>query len=373
MSFSPKPEHLLIPPVPHGGPDYPGLLARGLAPEDVLDFSASVNPFPPAPEVAAAAGGADVGRYPDSGSLLLRRALARGLGVREEEILVTAGASEALDLIGLAFIRPGSTCLVLGPTYGEYARSAALHGGRPHRLQAREEDLFRWDMDALTREILDLRPDLVYVCSPNNPTGVLLSPKELAVLREAVRDVAGGLVLDQAYLSFREGEEDLAGILPGGDLIVLRSMTKDFGIPGARLGYLAAPVETAAHLERVRTPWSVSCFAQTLGLAALEARDYYRRTWRDLGELTRALREDLRGILRSAGEGEVLPGEANFILAKLRRKRELLAHLARRRILLRDCASFGLSDYVRIGVRTGEENSRLVGAVRDFVEGTGDG
>lgn len=367
MFFSPKKEHIGFAPVAHGGPDYRSLAEGGLRPEDILDFSASVNPFPPAGEVVEAVRRADFTRYPDGESAALRDGIAARTGTRGGNVVVTAGVSDALRLFGLAFAGPGKRALVMGPTYGEYAPSCSLFGAESEEYAAREEDLFRWNGEELETLLRRKRRDFLFLCNPNNPTGTFLGEAELGRLVGTALENGAGVVLDEAYLSFQGGfSAAVKDLFATGGLVILRSMTKDYNLPGARLGYILAPEPVAEALRRVRAPWSVNVFAQEAGLAALEAEAYYRETWEKTRILAGKLRSDLEEILPGAPEGAVFPGEANFLLVKIRRKPGLLRYFAERRILVRDCSSFGLPDFIRIGVRTDRDNRRLVDTCRNF-------
>jgi len=152
-------------------------------------------------------------------------------------------------------------------------------------------------------------------------------------------------------------------LLKSGHLVLLRSMTKDYALAGLRLGYVLTPAEVTEILSKVQPPWSVNAVAQEAGLAALASEDYYRGTWRKLRGLTQALRRSLLELGL-----EVFPTDANFLLVRVgngaQAREELWAH----RILVRDCASFGLPEYIRVGTRLEEDNCRLVSCLKHFLE-----
>ena len=349
---APRPEILELPPSAHGAIDFAELRRLRLSPDDVLDFSANTNPFGPSPAVRTAIAAAPPDRYPDRDSLALRAALAESLGAPPQHILVGNGASELLWLIALAFVRPGDPVLIVGPTYGEYARSAALMGGRAVARQAREEDGFTPDGREIPRQLMALRPRIAFVCNPNNPTGAVLHAETVAAWARAHEDTL--FVVDEAYLPFVPNLRS-AFVFSLENVLVLRSMTKDHALAGLRLGYAVGPARLIEPLRRVRPPWSVNALAQAAGVAALRDAAHYERSLSSLA----AAKESLCAGLTSMGLAP-LPSAAPFFLARVGDgaafRRALLPH----GILVRDCASFGLPAYVRISPRRPEENERLL-------------
>jgi histidinol-phosphate aminotransferase len=356
----PRPEVLGVPPAVHGAPDFGELRELGIGPADVLDFSANVNPYGPSPAVRAAVAGSPLDRYPDRECLDLRAALAESLGVAPGCILPGNGASELIWLVALAFVRPGSRVLVLGPTFCEYDRAARLLGGRGGiSWVAREETGFVPEQGKIDALLEVWRPQLVFLCNPNNPTGAVLAPEAIA---GAARQYPQMLfVVDEAYLPFAGG---LSSVLSqaGTNVLVLRSMTKDCGLAGLRLGYAVGEERAITLLRRVQPPWSVNALAQAAGVAAL--RDPTHRQ-RSLEQLAGAKQELAAGLTR-LGLPPV-PSATHFFLVRVGDGAAFRRTLLRRGLLVRDCASFGLPAYVRIAARRAEENERLLAAVREVL------
>lgn len=344
----------------HGGLDYERLRREGVSPEEVVDFSVSTNPFPPHPDVAAAAASAAIARYPDSSSGELRAALAELHGVPPESVLGTNGLAQAIYLCAFAFADRGKTAVIATPSFGEYKNASELAGARVAEVSAPEEEGFACPTVEMERLVKTLAPSLVWLCSPNNPTGALPGEEGLHGLLRACRSSGSVLVLDEAYINFAPpGSSALHLMEPG--LVILRSMTKDYGLTGLRLGYMVASGELIAALSAAQPPWSVNACAQAAGLAALCRKPYYEAQW----EVLRGAGRDL-----AAGLGEVgfppLPSSGNFLLFRAGDVDALREFLWERRMLVRDCASFGLRGYVRVGVKTPEENGRLLEALALF-------
>jgi cobyric acid synthase CobQ/L-threonine-O-3-phosphate decarboxylase len=338
----------------HGGAD-PGELARfGLRPEDVLDFSANVNPFGPSPAVRAAIATAAVNRYPDREARALRAALADALQVPADHILAGNGASELIWLVSLAFLHRGDRVLILQPTYGEYTRAAQLMGAEVHEYRAREADGFRHDAEAVRRAIAELQPRLVFLANPNNPTGVAL-PVE-AIGRWAAEFPTTLFAIDEAYRAFAADAPSCQASISD-NVLVLRSMTKDFALAGVRLGYALSSISVIAALAAVRPPWSVSSIAQAAGVAALADGAFLAES---LARLSQA-KTELVQQLQSRGVS-VVPSSVHYFLAKVGDAANFREALLRRGVLVRDCASFGLPEYVRISSRGLADTARLLEA-----------
>ncbi len=346
-------------PAVHGALDFAELRRVGIDPDEILDFSSNTNPYGPSPAVRAALANVPIDRYPDRESLALRAALADFVGVPADQILVGNGASELIWLAALAFARPRCPVVVVGPTYGEYARAASLTDSNVVFWRARAEDNFAPDPGALWRELARVHPWLVFLCSPNNPTGAIFPTNALAWL--APRHPAALFVVDEAYLPFAVGAGSALD-LAADNVLVLSSMTKDFGLAGLRLGYAVGPEPVIAALRRGQMPWSVSTPAQAAGVAALA--DLAHRD-RSLDLLRQAKAGLLTGFARLGLSP--LPSAVPFFLVRVGDGGAFRDALLARRILVRDCASFGLPDYVRISTRRPEENECLLAAVREVL------
>ncbi len=342
----------------HGGLDYARLRAEGIAPDEVLDFSVNSNPFGPHPAVREALARVDVARYPDGEAGRLRERLAALCGLSPDRVLVTNGTAQAIWLVALAYLDHGDAVLVVGPTFGEYRVASQLMAATVHTLFAHEEWGFYPDVAEIADRISAHRPRLVWLCNPNNPTGVYLDREDVLRILEACERVGALLVLDEAYVNFADRPWSSVPLLESGHLLVLRSMTKDFALAGLRLGYVLGPEESIRALRRAQPPWSVNAAAQAAGLAALEHLEEYRETWRRLRRLT----EDLRGALARQGL-TVLPTAVNFFLVRTGDGDRTQEALLSRRVLVRSCRSFGLPAYIRIGTRLPQENQQLLEAL----------
>lgn len=336
----------------HGGDIYsnPGIR---------LDFSVNLNPLgmPEKVKEAIIAHIPDYGRYPDPACRELKAALGDRQGLSPDKILPGNGASELIFAL-CAALQPRRV-LLPAPTFSEYQRAAQLFGGEINIHPLREEEGF-----SLTEEILAaLTPDveMLFLCNPNNPTGRLIPPMLLAEIAKHCRSRGILLVLDECFIDFTRGESLLPQMGAYPNLFILQAFTKLYTMAGLRLGMLyGADRESLAHIARHLPAWSVSAVAQAAGLAALEQKDWI--------ETTKILVEEERDFMTAALSRPgltIYAGEGNFLL--LKSAKPLYEPLLKRGILVRCCENFSGLDktYIRIGLKTHEENLALLRALEE--------
>lgn len=345
-------QHGAIPSV-HGGVDVTELSGLGIDPSTVIDFSANQSPLGPAPAVAAAIAGAAIEQYPDRNAAPLRAALAAHHGLSPDQVVVGNGSTELIRLIAQLALGYDESALALARTFGEYEVATRLT--RAEYFVVPQAEIARLHVEMISERISEYHPELFWCCSPNNPTGAALTPDELAwLVRKHERTL---FVLDEAYCDLLPAPQWSAELLAGGNLIVLRSMTKAWGLAGVRLGYALGDVSLLAPLLAAKPPWNVNACAQAAGLAALADTAHYASTLALLSEQKQILVAGLQ-----ARGWYVLPSAAAFFLVHTgdgsRSRRELLAQGC----LVRDCASFALPEYIRISPRLPEQNMRLLQA-----------
>ena len=347
----------------HGSINPRELRALGLNPEDLLDFSASISPIGPPEGVWEAIRSVDLSAYPDPECLELREAICRHLStpsleVPMERVIVGNGSTEIFHLLARAFLSGGGSAMLLTPTYGEYEGACRLAGAVVLNLEADLSDGFRWDIGAAAELIGAKKPDLVFVCNPNNPTGVYLGRQEVEALAGAASDAGSLLVVDEAYLAFVENPWDSLELLGRANVMLVRSMTKDYAQTALRLGYALASEDVVSQLRDYQPDWSVNSLAQKAGIAALEDTGYLQRA-RDA--VLRA-KKYLSAELTALGL-EVTPSEANFLLVKVGDAPKWRSLLLSQGMVVRDCTSFGLPEFIRVGIRSMADCRRLAEAM----------
>lgn len=327
----------------HGGLDEQEVRELGLDPAEVLDLSANIAPISLPPGVMDAVRRCSPDAYPDRHYRRLRHALGRMLEVDAECILPGNGSVELIHLICRAFLGPESHVVILGPTFSEYERAASLAGSNVAVLTAREANDFVWRTPEVVDMVRALRPRLLFLCNPNNPTGLYLSEEDVETLLGGLDD--GLLVLDEAYLDFVESPWNSLDWLDHGRVIVLRSLTKAFSLPGVRLGYAVGRPDLLEAVAAQQPTWSVNAFAEAAGIAAAESCWHLDHVRRAVGEAKSRLARGLGALgLR------IVVGAANFLMADVGDAKSARLALLRQGICVRDCSSFGLPKYVRLAV-----------------------
>jgi len=349
-------------------PSNQAIAARyGLRADEVVRFDTNTSPTPPGWLSDALAGPFDptLNEYPDSEYAELTAAAAAYTGVAPSEILVGAGADEVLDVIVKTFLPPDGAAIVPVPTYGMYGVLTSQRPGRVlavPRLGAAAG--FALDLPALLARLAEAR--VVWLTVPNNPTG-RDEPEENVL---AILDAAAALVPSAPIVVVDEAYHEFTGrtVIPLREryphMVVVRTVSKAFALPGIRIGYAVAARETIARLERLRPPGSVSTVSAAIGAAALRAPAVAAENVRRLV----AEREHFAAALAEAG-WVPLPSVTNFLLVRI--GDHDAAEAAAERLLRRGLVprTFGpanpLRGHLRLTVRSPEENARLIEAISD--------
>jgi histidinol-phosphate aminotransferase len=357
LSLPPKPEIEKLKVCPHGGINYAELKAMGLTPEAVLDFSVCSNPFMPPPGVRKTLDTTAIEQYPDSETTDLRHKLAPKLGVTAGNIMAANGSVELIRLIALTYFGQEDSVLILEPTFGEYEVACQIVGAEVVKQRGKAEDNFAPRLEETTDLIKQRRPRGIFICNPNNPTGKYLSRQQIEGILEANSD--GLLILDEVYIAFVEKSWPSIDLISQGNVVILRSMTKDYALAGLRLGYALAGPEIIDNLRRVRPPWNVNILAQKAGAIALEDIVYLERSKRKVREAKQFLTNELCRL-----DFQLLPSDAHFFLMRVGNAKKFRTALLKHGILVRDCASFGLPEYIRIAPRTMPDCRKLIAAIK---------
>ena len=361
--FMPQPTDPELP--AHGGNLADIARTSGVDEHRLVDFSASINPLGPPDSVRQVVehGTRLLLHYPDPDSTDLTNALAERHGCRPDSILVGNGSNEIIYLL-CQLLRPQSA-LIVHPTFSEYGRALS-------QVQCRVRHVLASDDDGFAHPLPELRSrgnavDAVFVCNPNNPTGVLTAQTDIV---ETVRALPQTLVVvDEAFIDFASARRAASCVDAVGtthNLIVLRSLTKFYAMPGLRLGYAVGTPRLIERLRRFRDPWSVNALAQKAGLAAIDEHDYAERTRQFVAVERTGLINGLSGI----DHLQPFPSSANFVMVKTAKPRltgDLLRQaLIAEGIVIRQCSNFpGLGPaYFRVAVRTAKENRALLDALR---------
>lgn len=323
---------------------------------ELVRLSANENPLGASPRVIEAVRreAANIHLYPDGASRALREALARGLGVSAEHIVVGNGADELITLIALAAFEPGDEIVMPQPSFEPYATGATIAGAR---IVASPLAGYETDLDDVRRRVT-ARTKAVFLCSPHNPATTIIRRAPLVAFLDSLGDDSPLVVLDEAYRDFVDDPEypdGVALLARYPRLVVLRTFSKIAGLAGLRVGYAIAAFETIDRLNRVRAPFNVNRLGQVAAVAALDDPEHAART--------RKLVLEERAYLAAGFERLGLscaPSQANFMLVRVPRPAEARERLLRGGILVRDGAAVGFPGHLRISVGTREVNDRLL-------------
>lgn len=335
----------------HGGNIYNAARSKDIPVQEILDFSANINPFGP-PEwlrPCISAGIDGLSHYPDPYASELSKAIAKRHSLDIETVIVANGSTELL--YQLPRILDCKRAVIPVPCYIDYSKVMELENIPVTPVLLSEKENFSPDLAEIGSM---LQPgDLLVLGSPNNPTGALLDAEQCRILAQNNPQVT--FLIDEAFLEFVAPENSLAGST--NNCITLHSLTKFYGIPGLRLGYGVFPVEIARKLKKYLPPWTVNSLAQNVGIKCMQDSEYQEssRTY------FKTCRKTFLNGLASFSDLKVFPSAANYVLIKLAGKisvEKLSKELNKKNILIRNCGNYQNlgNDYFRVAIRNEQEN-----------------
>ncbi len=341
--------------------DPPELLAEraGIPAESIIKLNGNENPYGPSPKAIEALAQSQVHIYPDPFQRRLRASLSDYTGSPPENIIAGAGSDELIDLLFRLFIEPGDTILDCEPTFAMYAFCARINGGNVRLIQRNE--LFDLDIEAI-HDAIDQTTKIIFISSPNNPTGNLVTEQEVRALLETGLIV----VIDEAYYEF--SGETVAGLVEGYDnLVVLRTLSKWAGLAGLRIGYGIMDPGLVEHIIDIKSPYNVNVAAEAAALASLDDTEYL------LGNVGKILtgRQRLYDCLSEIDGVQPWPSYGNYILCQFSEPsgaQQTTDQLAARGIFVRSFGSPRLKDCFRVAVGTDYENEAFLNAVREILQ-----
>jgi histidinol-phosphate aminotransferase len=325
----------------------------GLDPECILKLASNENPLGPSPRAmdAVRAALATAQLYPDGGCVALRDKLARRHGLPAGHIIVGNGSNEILELLGHAFLGDGADAVMGAPAFVVYKLVTLLFGAKPLEvpLVAHTHDL-----NALARAVTPATR-LVFLPSPNNPTGTANSAVEIESFVRGLPEHCI-FVFDEAYAEFLENPPDLTPLIREGRKVVcLRTFSKIYGLAGLRIGYGYCHPEIISVLQRVRQPFNVNALAQAAAIAALEDEAFVAQS-----------RETNRAGLAQLAEGcaklgiETVPSHGNFLMARVGDGVAAFQAMQRNGVIVRPLRPYGMPEWVRVTVGTAAQNERVL-------------
>ncbi|MCF7363981.1 threonine-phosphate decarboxylase [Vibrio diazotrophicus] len=347
----------------HGGNVLQMANQFGLAPSDVIDFSANINPLgmPGGLKHLLVENLSRLEQYPDIDYHLLHRQLARHHQCSQSHVIAGNGATE-LIFLWAQYVKPKKALLV-EPSFGEYRRALTRVGCKITNYLLREEEEFR-----VTKRILTaLSPDLdcLFLCTPNNPTGLQPDPDLLIEILNRCDVMGIKLFVDESFLDFMPETKSLCRYLPcHSNLYILRSLTKFYALPGLRLGYmLSSDAKLLQLIREQREPWTINALAALAGEVLFDFITYHQATYDWLAKE----QSYLLGELQQFEQIKPYKSSANYIFFKHSDSQSTLqAQLMKHSILIRSCANYiGLDkSFYRVAIKSRPDNERLVSALK---------
>jgi len=338
----------------------------GRTKENIVKLDANENPYGPAPLVKQSlANLSSVNIYPDPESRELRAHLSDFTGVEEKYLLAGAGADELIDLLLRVMIEPGDKVINCPPTFGMYSFDTRLNNGVVIDIPRNEN--FSIDIEAIKRTVLDFSPKILFLTSPNNPDGGIISDGDL----QQILTLPVLVVLDEAYVEFtgdspQEWQKNsrIHWIYEHNNLIVLRTFSKWAGLAGLRVGFGAFPDWMLPALWAAKQPYNVNVAANQAAIASLQSLDYLTSNVRKV----RQDRKNLFGMLTSISFLKPIPSEANFILCRVQNFPAvyLKEFLLSKGIMVRYYQTILLENYIRISIGKPGDHLQLMKALEEF-------
>lgn len=294
----------------------------------------------------------DLNRYPDPYQIELKKSISEKRGLQLDQIFVGNGSDEVLDLLLRIFCTPGSDkALCFTPSYGMIEVSAAINDVELVRLPLNEN--FEIDLKQTFKQAKFQRVKIIYICSPNNPTGNLIPQRTIEELLSKSNAI---VVIDEAYIEFSSQDSLIKLIDTYPNLVISQTLSKAFGLAGARIGFAFAQQEIITLLNKVKPPYNVSELNQRAALQILEQEGNFQKNRSTILKQRKILREALE---QNELVSRVFPSEANFLLVQFTDSKEVFEYLLKRKIITRNRAT-QVENCLRISVGSPEENKLLI-------------
>lgn len=337
----------------------------GIKKEEIVSFSANVNPLGVSPLLKATlAEKIDaITSYPDREYTSLRKCIADYCCTSYENIMVGNGSTELIALF--IQVRKPKKALILGPTYSEYERSVSLEGGTSIYFPLKEEDDFVLNVDEFIASITD-EIDLVVICNPNNPTSTAIKRDDMARILTACKKHDAFAMVDETYIEFANNYDEINSVplvTEHDNIIILRGTSKFFAAPGLRLGYaITGNQELISYINTHKNPWMINSLAVVAGEIMFQDKEYIEKT----KTLISSERDRMYAAFEAHPDFKPYPASGNFILVRILREdvtADMLFEKAiMEKMMIRNCSSFTFLDdhYIRFCMMSPEDNDRLM-------------
>ena len=343
----------------------------GIKKEDIISFSANVNPLGVSFRLRETLTGHidAITSYSDREYTSLRKCIARYTGTDMDNIVVGNGSTELISLF-IQITHPAKA-LIVGPTYSEYEREVAMGGGRSHYFSLTEEKEFELDVPALTCE-LSQGVDLLILCNPNNPTSSVITRNQMRTILDYCKKKSITVLVDETYIEFAE-DTDAVTAVPlteyYNNIIILRGISKFFAAPGLRLGYaICGNRDLLKEINQKKNPWTINSLAAIAGEIMFTDQEYIAETRTLIASERKRVSEELAKIPAY----KVFPSHCNFCLVKIQKdtltSEDVFDAAIRRNLMIRDCSTFPFlsNRYFRFCYMMPEQNDRLLAVLKEL-------
>lgn len=344
-------------PVPHGG-----LYSIENPNSTLVDFSSNVNPlgFPQSVKKLLKTGLQKIPVYPDPNSTNLRKRLSKHVKVPVDNLITGNGATEIIYNFCQAVITKNTPVLIPIPTFGEYESAVALRGGKIEFFKTMN---LNHDVSDFIRKIP--KNGCIFICNPNNPTGTVVSKNTMLQILRAAKNHSTMVFVDECFMELTQNpKESVIDHMGMGNLFVLQSLTKSFGLAGLRVGYGVGDRKMISVLHNIKIPWNVSGLSQEAAVLALSEKNFLSKT----RNLIKKEHDFLKNSISKINGFSCFDSSTNFILIRTKtNSKTLQKRLLKKNILIRDCSTFrGLDEsYIRIAIKTRKENAKLILALEE--------
>ena len=345
----------------------------GIKKEDIISFSANVNPLGVSFRLRETLTSHidAITTYPDREYTSLRKCIGAYTGTDYHNIVVGNGSTELISLF--IQINHPKKALIVGPTYSEYEREVSMGGGRSHYFSLTEESEFCLDTQALTEE-LSHDVDLLILCNPNNPTSSVIKRGQMRGILDYCKRKSITVLVDETYVEFAEEPEEVTAIPLTefyNNIIILRGISKFFAAPGLRLGYaVCGNHDLLKEINQKKNPWTINSLAAIAGEIMFTDEEYMRET-------RKLINSERRRICERLGKNEnfkVFPPHANFVLVKILNDKitseDVFDRAIRKNLMIRDCSTFPFlsNKYFRFCFMMPEDNDKLLAVIESLVQ-----
>jgi len=335
---------------------------RQLGLKEVIKLASNENPLGPSPKAVQAIKRSlrDINRYPDSQGFYLKRRLARYYNVEPTNLVLGNGSDELIDIIIKTFVEVDENIITADTTFLEYEIIAQVNGRRIIKVPLR---YFKYDLESMKKKI-DKKTKLIFIANPNNPTGTYVTKYEIEdFMRDLPQDLL--LVIDEAYDTFIDVDDfpNSLKYVRNKNVIVLKTFSKAYGLAGLRIGYAVARTEFVSYMERVRQPFNTNLLAQAAAIAALDDKEFLRKTKKIISEGKGYIYDSLNKL----GIAYV-PSVTNFILIDVGRDcTDVFKEMLKYGVIVRDMKQYGLKNFIRVTIGTEKENERFIKVLKKIL------